>query len=554
MREGASPIYSSLSLVSGIALAVVAAALVIGGCKQNKAPMDRYVASRHLASPAPELQQPVVPQAVVPQAVVREPPSMDDEELVRAIERKISLDSARDMSEINVNATKGMVALSGTVDNILARERATRIAESVKGVRAVSNRVEVTPPATRTDEEIRRDVQDLLLWDPAADSLALEVSVTEGKVSLEGSVQSFAEKQLAERVAKGVNGIVDMENSIALVYPAERSDGEIARDIEQRLRWDALIDSALIDVKVHQGSVELSGVVGSAAEKSRAHQDAWVMGVTAVDHANLDVQWWTEGEERRGARYAAQSDEDIARAVKDAARFEPRVRPFDITAEVSRGVVTLRGVVDNLAARQAAEKLAESIAGAAGVRNLIAVRVQTPVASGDIAQRVRSALAIHPSTHRYEINVRVSKGKVLLRGEVDTFFEKAEAENLAMSVAGVSKVVSELEVFNLRSAYAYNPYVYPYHPLTVTPTLAPPAPARSDAEILQDIVDDMLWSPFVDAGDIEVSVDNGRATLTGAVDTWRARAAATGSALEGGAIAVDNRLTVRSAARGEDEE
>jgi osmotically-inducible protein OsmY len=515
----------------------VAAALASAGCKQNRL-MEGNIASRHLAPPAPELKQ-----AVVQKPVVREPESMDDEELVRAIERELALYSA--MSGINVNATKGMVALSGVVDSILARERATRLAESVKGVCAVSNRVEVTPPATRADEEIQRGVQDALLRDPVTDSLALKVSVTEGKVSLEGMVQSFAEKQLAEWVAKGVNGIVDMENNIAIAYPAERSDAEIARDIEQRLRWDALIDSALIDVKVHQGQVELSGVVGSAAEKSRAHQDAWVMGVRAVDHADLDVQWWTEDEERRGAKYAIASDEDIARAVTDAARFEPRVQSFELSAEVSDGVVTLRGDVDNLAARQAAERLAENIVGVAGVRNLIVVRAQAPVADGRMVQRIGSALAVHPSTDRYAIKVMVSNGKVVLRGEVDTYLHGAEAENLAMSMVGVRTVVNELEVFNLRSAYVYNPYMYPYHPLTVTPTLAPAAPVRSDAEILQDIRDDMFWIPFVDAGDIEVSVDNGRATLTGAVDTWRERAAAAGSAFESGAIAVDNQLTVR---------
>lgn len=549
MKEGSFPSSIRSRLASGIAIVLVGAALAIAGCKQNKRLMEGNIASRHLA---PALQQTAVQQPIVPQPVAREPESMDDEELVRAVEREIALDSH--LSEINVNASKGMVSLTGAVANLLARERATRLAESVKGVRALSNRVEVTPSATRTDEEIHRDVQNLLSWDPVAGSLALKVSVSEGKVSLEGSAQSFAAKQLAERVAKGVKGIVDVENNIAIAYATERSDAEIEREIEQRLRWDALIDGALLHVKVHQGKVELSGVLGSAAEKSRAYQDAWVTGVTAVDHADLDVEWWVEDEERRGAKYTVQSDEDIARAVRDAVMFNPRVSSFDISARVSGGVATLRGVVDNLAARQAAEKLAESTVGVASVRNLIAVRAQAPVASHDIVQRISGALAVHASTHRYEIKLRVYNGKVLLRGEVDTFFEKAEAENLAMSVTGVTKVVNELEVFNLGSTYFYNPYVYPYHPLTVTPTLAPPAPARSDAEILQDIEDGLFWSPFVDGGDIEVSVDDGRATLTGVVDTWRERAVAAGSAFEGGAIAVNDRLTVRAAAREEDKE
>jgi osmotically-inducible protein OsmY len=551
MRDGSFPISIGPGLVSKIAIVMVGAALATGGCKQTKNFVERSIAGRGLAPHAPGLPQPVVraPEASEPEA--RAPESMDDEELVRAVERALSLDSAGDMAEVNVNAVKGMVALTGAVDSILARERATRLVESVKGVHTVSIRLEVAPPATRADAEIRRDVQDVLQWDPVTGSLTLRVTVLDGKVSLEGVVQSFAEKQLAERVAKQVHGIVDLENDISIARTDERSDAEIEHDIEQRLRWDALIDGALVQVKVHQGKVELSGVVGSAAEKSRAYHDAWVTGVTAVDHADLAVQWWIANEERRGAKYAAVSDEDIAQAVKDAARFEPRVSSFDLAAEVVGGVVTLRGRVDNLAARQAAEKLAESVVGVVGVRNQIAVRAQA--STSHIAKRIRSALAMHPIIRRYDIRVRVDNGKVSLRGEVDTHLEKAEAENLVMSMAGVSRVINELEVFNLRSAYVYNPYVYPYHPLTVTSLLVPPTPARSDAEILQDIKDHLFWSPFVDSGHIEVSVDDGRVTLTGAVATPRERAAVAGSAFEGGATAVDDRLAVRLTARSEEE-
>jgi osmotically-inducible protein OsmY len=43
-----------------------------------------------------------------------------------------------------VNTRDGIVTLSGWVDNLLAKERAGQIAESVKGVRAVVNRIATT--------------------------------------------------------------------------------------------------------------------------------------------------------------------------------------------------------------------------------------------------------------------------------------------------------------------------------------------------------------------------------------------------------------------------
>ncbi|MCB9865013.1 MAG: BON domain-containing protein, partial [Phycisphaerales bacterium] len=65
-----------------------------------------------------------------------------------------------------------------------------------------------------------------------------------------------------------------------------------------------------------------------------------------------------------------------------------------------------------------------------------------------------------------------------------------------------------------------------------------------DLQVKQDIEDELFWSPFVDEDQVEVSVENGVATLRGTVDTLRERYNAGSNALEGGAQAVINRLQV----------
>jgi len=57
--------------------------------------------------------------------------------------------------------------------------------------------------------------------------------------------------------------------------------------------------------------------------------------------------------------------------------------------------------------------------------------------------------------------------------------------------------------------------------------------------------DEFFWSPFVDGDNITVSVENGIATLTGAVDTKSDRSMAEANAYEGGASQVINKLQVR---------
>jgi osmotically-inducible protein OsmY len=74
----------------------------------------------------------------------------------------------------------------------------------------------------------------------------------------------------------------------------------------------------------------------------------------------------------------------------------------------------------------------------------------------------------------------------------------------------------------------------------------PRYPVKSDRQIKENIQDELFWSPFVDADDVEVTVEDGRATLTGTVGSWSEYGAAQDNAYEGGAVTVDNNLVVIS--------
>lgn len=548
MRKYTLETRSFTTLVCCAAMASLAM-FFMSGCQRSKQPMDRSVTSQERvpAQPAKPEQAKEQPRTVQePEPPTPPEPQLNDTALTQAIKRKILLDHAADMSNIQVNVVNGIAELTGQVNNLVAKERAMRIAETVKGVRGVNNQIEVVVLAQRSDDEIRRDVENALRWDPATGSLAVKVMVDGGKVTLGGNVPSFADKQLAERVAKDVKGVTTLENDIGIDDQSQRADAEIKEEIEERLRWNALVDHASIQVAVEGGNVRLSGIVGSAAERSHAYHDAWVPGVKSVDHTGLDVQWTATDEELRGTKYAARSDDEIEGAIKHALSFEPRVRSFNITPEVAGGVVTLRGSVDNLKARHAAEHVARHIVGVASVKNLIDVlRPKKAMSDEQISKRISSMLVMDPIMEGNEIRVSVKKGKVTLAGKVDHFIDKAEAEDVAMSVRGVTAVANELSVTDTSSAFLQDPYLHPYHPLAYSPAYVPSAPARNDDEIREAIKGELSFSPFVDADQVEVTVQDGKVTLTGKVDTWREREAAAKNAFEGGAISVDNQLEVR---------
>ncbi len=197
----------------------------------------------------------------------------------------------------------------------------------------------------RTDAQISTDIVMALATDRATESYEIDVAVNDGVVTLTGTVESFAEKELAAKVAKGVRGVTGLTNDIDIDYEVERSDAEIKADIEKTLQWDTLVDDGLIDVQVDNGQVRLTGTVGSAAEKRQARYDAWVAGVESVNVEGLDVDRWARDEELRKDKYVAKSADEIKDAVKDALLFDPRVSSFDVSVDVVGSTVTLRGTV-----------------------------------------------------------------------------------------------------------------------------------------------------------------------------------------------------------------
>lgn len=68
----------------------------------------------------------------------------------------------------------------------------------------------------RSDEKIREDVCEALLWDSEVDATDIEVSVSDGVVSLKGFVDSRHAKRMAERVTDHISGIHDVLNQLII--------------------------------------------------------------------------------------------------------------------------------------------------------------------------------------------------------------------------------------------------------------------------------------------------------------------------------------------------
>jgi len=66
----------------------------------------------------------------------------------------------------------------------------------------------------RSDERIREDVSDRLSWDDHVDASDITVTVSEGEVTLEGSVPDRMSKRRSEDIAEDVMGVKDVHNRL----------------------------------------------------------------------------------------------------------------------------------------------------------------------------------------------------------------------------------------------------------------------------------------------------------------------------------------------------
>ncbi len=139
-----------------------------------------------------------------------------------------------------------------------------------------------------------------------------------------------------------------------------------------------------------------------------------------------------------------------------------------------------------------------------------------------IQQDVMDELQWEPSVDHANIGVAVNDGIVSLSGFVSTYTSKLAAEKAARRVAGVRGLAEEIEV-----RFASDP-------------------KTADPEIAKRIADVFDWSPTIPRGKIDVKVEHGWVTLSGAVDWHYHREAAREAAARiNGVKGVTNMIAVK---------
>jgi osmotically-inducible protein OsmY len=218
-----------------------------------------------------------------------------------------------------------------------------------------------------SDDQIRREVEEELRYDPSLAEDDIAVSVREGVVTLAGTVKSYLDKWRAERTVSRVRGVRAIANDLDVRLPSSstRPDSDIARAVADALDWNIAVPRGRIKARVENGWVTLEGDVDWNFQKEAAEHT--VRSITGVKGVTSLV-----------TVHARPTPADVKKKIADALDRGAAVDAERITVEVEGNKAILRGTVRSFAERRDAERAAMNAPGITEVENRLVVDPNVP--------------------------------------------------------------------------------------------------------------------------------------------------------------------------------
>ena len=145
---------------------------------------------------------------------------MDDSAITAKVKAALVDHENIKSTDISVKTEQKVVTLSGFVESQAQAEAAVTVAKGVEGVTSVSDKLHVRDSKSDSvkgyagDTATTSEIKAKLLADDIVPSRKVKVETTDGVVQLSGTVDSRAQIERAESIAKAVDGVKSVKNDL----------------------------------------------------------------------------------------------------------------------------------------------------------------------------------------------------------------------------------------------------------------------------------------------------------------------------------------------------
>lgn len=368
-------------------------------------------------------------RAVLDQTAVN-PVRRSDAEIRADLARVFEQDPLVPEEDIEMTVADAQVTLKGSVPSWFQKELVARRAKGVVGIEVIENEVTYEYTQRRADEEIERDIAHRFEWSPWIREEGVDIRVTDGRVTVAGTVGSADQKHRVYAAA-WVPGVADVDTSALEVEPAmarpirkkgycqDVSSDEIRRAIERTFALDTRLSSHNPTVTVEDSVVTLQGVVQDLEASRAAERDASNTVCVRRVRNHLKVR-----------PRVMDSDAVLVEHVEAALARNPYLKGLDIAVSVGNSRVKLGGGVDTLWQKEIASAAAAGVPGVVEVTNLLFVhkeRWRPHKEDEAIEEDIEDQLFWSPYVDADSISVSVEDGVATLAGTVGSFSERLTA-------------------------------------------------------------------------------------------------------------------------------
>ena len=136
-----------------------------------------------------------------------------DTEIAEAIRNALRWNNLVDEDKIKVKVDNGWVTMEGECEWSYQRLSAEGSIEDLMGVKGVTNLIRITTKLIDT-KEVKSKIAAAFHRSATVDSSAIKLEAQGSRLTLMGTVKSYAEKKEAERIAWSSPGVLTVDNRI----------------------------------------------------------------------------------------------------------------------------------------------------------------------------------------------------------------------------------------------------------------------------------------------------------------------------------------------------